>query len=846
MGPSTTQVRCDLGVLFVHGIGSQERGETVTAWGDALLDWLSAWLGHGAGHEPDPNSIQMLEPGPVRPVGAQLRTEGSAPPYIDVEIELPPASGTGTNPPQRWRLAESWWAQAFQPPGFRELAFWGFTVLPWALVTHFVTRLERAWRSSRSLASTFTPLRVVALGWRLAAEFVLVLVALVVSPILAALVLVMLVLAALPLRTLRDAAVKIQQLLSRTVGDSYVLLGSTTRRRSIISQIERDLAALADCRGLVVVAHSQGAAIAYEALRQVQPANLRRFITFGSGQTKLLALRQLARSGAHRLVWLAPLALATLAFTVWFGIDRYRSTGDDAAWVLVYVAGVIAILVSGLAAARDPVAPNEAAFDIGADHGWLDLYASHDPVPNGPLFGIHHDQEARFESREVHNGASPLGDHTSYWRNGDEFVPAVAAAVAAAAGGSIDQPQGLDAEHRRLALARRRWRLRCLRGLRWLAVGTLALLLVVHGDLSPIGRRVLEVWAWLVDLVPLVTWRPDGLSAAGTVHPLIGVASLGLAVALGYLALVGLWRLWERADHLRFVSRQGYLLWPAEFVAGVLTVIGLVAVTWAAPSLPPPTIDLDWLIGLFLAPIGLPLVVIMVLALTSPLGWLLLRVGVIRRGHFPPSVGEIAAIVAPWYIVVLALEALPGVPAGGLVILVALLGTPVFAVLGLPLVTSSRRLRRLLQPLERLAAAEPVPLAVLTASDDDTVLAAARHLRDAIDTATEALRARLVTQTDSDAPPPVERRLLTPTLSGARLQRHLGGLTDQAERFASVAHAQGYVDDARTVLNAAAATSPSAAVRLWELAPSATARRYLEAHARCGQLVTRQRIRRLL
>ena len=36
----------ELGVLFVHGIGEQERGQTLTIWADALANWLSGWLGH--------------------------------------------------------------------------------------------------------------------------------------------------------------------------------------------------------------------------------------------------------------------------------------------------------------------------------------------------------------------------------------------------------------------------------------------------------------------------------------------------------------------------------------------------------------------------------------------------------------------------------------------------------------------------------------------------------------------------------------------------------------------------------------------------------------------------------
>ncbi len=35
-----------LGILFVHGMGQQERGDTITQMGDALTEWLRRWLGN--------------------------------------------------------------------------------------------------------------------------------------------------------------------------------------------------------------------------------------------------------------------------------------------------------------------------------------------------------------------------------------------------------------------------------------------------------------------------------------------------------------------------------------------------------------------------------------------------------------------------------------------------------------------------------------------------------------------------------------------------------------------------------------------------------------------------------
>ena len=33
-----------LGLLLVHGMGEQERGDTITQMGDALTEWLRRWI----------------------------------------------------------------------------------------------------------------------------------------------------------------------------------------------------------------------------------------------------------------------------------------------------------------------------------------------------------------------------------------------------------------------------------------------------------------------------------------------------------------------------------------------------------------------------------------------------------------------------------------------------------------------------------------------------------------------------------------------------------------------------------------------------------------------------------
>jgi len=120
-----------LGVLFVHGIGEQQRGDTLTEMGDALVSWFDRAL------ETEPHPI-----GDVRIWDASLRQTddddvGTA--HLSVRVTM-----TGFEAyPSDWLLAESWWADAFRPPSFAEFASWGVAVGPWVAVTQFLSLSAR-------------------------------------------------------------------------------------------------------------------------------------------------------------------------------------------------------------------------------------------------------------------------------------------------------------------------------------------------------------------------------------------------------------------------------------------------------------------------------------------------------------------------------------------------------------------------------------------------------------------------------------------------------------------------------------------------------------------------------
>src|SRR5438045_2038073 len=100
-----------LGVLLVHGIGEQKRGETLTEFGTPLVEWLS--------------SRAEAERTKARVMRANI-TEGDDDEPAHAEI----AVGEGDHE-QRWLMAEAWWAESFNKPKFSDLARWGFAVAPW-------------------------------------------------------------------------------------------------------------------------------------------------------------------------------------------------------------------------------------------------------------------------------------------------------------------------------------------------------------------------------------------------------------------------------------------------------------------------------------------------------------------------------------------------------------------------------------------------------------------------------------------------------------------------------------------------------------------------------------------
>ena len=166
-----------LGVLFVHGIGTQARGQTLAEWGGALFGWLeqrcaalerrsrewakpedvarwqrqleaSEWGAAEPPALPEPEGAADAAPGPAPCCSVALEetrfqdpSDPIAPGHSRMALRSVAADGRVTT--ERWLLAESWWAETFSPPPFAELVRWCLTIVPWVIGSHFAAQIKR-------------------------------------------------------------------------------------------------------------------------------------------------------------------------------------------------------------------------------------------------------------------------------------------------------------------------------------------------------------------------------------------------------------------------------------------------------------------------------------------------------------------------------------------------------------------------------------------------------------------------------------------------------------------------------------------------------------------------------
>lgn len=583
----------ELGLLFVHGMGEQERGDTITQMGDALAEWLRKQLANrGDETAATETDFRIRE--------ASLRGgESSGLAHASVEV-----SGTsdGVKTTQSWLLAESWWADAFRPATFSELVAWAIAVGPWLIASQ-----EAGLRQRLSLADAFGKQPF----WRRVADRVvagiLVIIAALVAAIITPLALGLLVLSLVPVPVVSDFIRRLVQNLSGSFGDLLVLVRSPVRFAAMAERVRDDIDELHErAERVMVVAHSQGSAVAWHAIRraaQVPAADRARvdlFLSFGQAFRKLKSLHRLhTRVRPLDQFWFAALAtlstltLVTAALQLWTVLvtlveseGRIGGLWDRAAFNVAGAAvcfGVVAVIqrILRLEAEKNDKAAEVTVIEDLAEvraafpaFRWLDLWASADPAPNGPLFTRPVDGVL---SLRIRNLASTALDHSVYWSNVTEFVSAVAFAGASLLGWS---PIGTSAlpPSLRVASEIREIRVSILALARVAVFAALIAALWAVRDLLPdIGGAVLG----FVDSLPQLPdwfegWEPGwrgGVAAAA----LVGVA------AVSWWILAGTWHAVIRVDEEAFFADGEQPVWHRW------------AVAWGVAALVLPTATVLWL-----------------------------------------------------------------------------------------------------------------------------------------------------------------------------------------------------------------------------------------------------------
>ena len=122
-----------LGVLLVHGIGTQPPRDTLVRWGDALLNVIRRATKTQALEDRTIENQVVLTVGPA---SAGDRS-GENPAEVAVTIRY----GGQT---ERWLLAEGWWADCFPTPTYSELVSWSVRALPWSIALHIAQRYWQA------------------------------------------------------------------------------------------------------------------------------------------------------------------------------------------------------------------------------------------------------------------------------------------------------------------------------------------------------------------------------------------------------------------------------------------------------------------------------------------------------------------------------------------------------------------------------------------------------------------------------------------------------------------------------------------------------------------------------
>ncbi len=573
----------DLGILLVHGIGEQQRGDTLTEAGDQILDWL-------ARRAQTTGSDAKVELNLMDVVDRQASTDEIASAHAVIRV-TPPVK---RRKPAYWVMAESFWADVFRPATFSELASWGIFIGPWAFAAQargILLRMETAAELPSWLRPALLPIIWAAAG-------VMFVVGAFVGLAITVLALALVVLALTSLPFLADLARSAQRTLANGVGDAYVLTRSPIRFGAMSSQVRADLEALARVsRAVVVIAHSQGTAVAWHAIkhgltdrpskRTAMARHLKLFMTYGQAVRKLTFMKMVAedsqgRNGILAFVGAGSGLVALIEFVI------------AAPWELLVITVFLALAAEAILMNRVMPVWKQSQGKIEGDwdevHAaapgleWLDLWASADPVPGGPL---ELDRPPAIRTIKIRNLASGILDHVVYWKNGTEFLAIVATRLFKL-GAPLDYPADMADPVLLVSAMRRHARVMLLMAMRVVLVGAAVALALQAwwtpgfstGVMTSLGNLNLPVVNTFLDSPP--EWT----------RSLAGVIVVLVAAVIAWVPFATVWSSLASADldtYFLAIMKKPLWDWRWRALAAALTATAIGAadflVRLGAPAL---------------------------------------------------------------------------------------------------------------------------------------------------------------------------------------------------------------------------------------------------------------------
>ena len=561
--------------------------------GDALTEWLRRWLG---------NDRFSLRDATLR--SREAATAGAASPSTsgraNATVVLNRKKGD-QEPGDRWLLAESWWADVFRPATLGELVAWAIGVGPWLIASQAAGLQGRLRRPKRSLGRWLIDETVIG---------ILVIIAAMVAALITPLALALLLFSLIPIPVVSGFVQGLARNLAGSFGDLLVFVRSPVRFAAMAERVRQDIEWLdLNCERVMVVAHSQGSAVAWHAIRRTAQreegdrAKVAMFFTFGQAFRKLKSLHRLhTRVGGFRQFLFAALATASTLFLLIAGVMTFiafglliGADGDlgrfwDDGWLAVVAVvasfltvGIIQAVLAGYAEANDRKAEELIIDDVAEVRAalpgirWVDLWASADPAPNGPLF---REPVVGVDSFRVRNLASTALDHSVYWSNVTEFVSAVAFAASSLTPSGPLGSEPIPTRLRQAASVRevRVTTLACARVA--IVAAFVATFVALRKSLPDIGMAITDAMSSLPIIGDwFVGWEGVPAGVVGS----IGITAI--AAATWWLLLSG-WHAVIRTDEARFFGRSDQATWTvwAALWAAIAGAIPTGVIAWLAIS----------------------------------------------------------------------------------------------------------------------------------------------------------------------------------------------------------------------------------------------------------------------